>query len=253
VSKRGRATAGAGVEEAGRTRAERGVSAEIAQVLQRRILLGEIPVGSWLRHEALAEEFGTSRTPVREALHVLNAQGIVTIMRNRGAQVNGHSSRDIRELGEVRSELEGFAAELAAERISDEKLERLLGAWRGFQDAIEAFVDLPTKERDERTAARWVEANDEFHSVILEAAGNRQLSESITDIHHRLPRNSSYAAYAGHSRLLQRNLDEHDAIAKAIARHDGVAARRLMTAHIRGAVEATVRWMEDNALVREKS
>lgn len=226
-------------------------SAEIVEILQRRILTGEIPVGSWLRHEALAEEFETSRTPVREALHILNAQGTVTIVRNRGARVNGHSSRDIRDLGEVRAELEGFAAELAAERINDEQLEQLYAAWRSFKEALKDFVERPTQERDAEAGTRWVDANDEFHNVIVEASGNRQLIETIADIHRRYPKNTSYVAYAGNSRLLEKNLDEHDEIADAIARHDGATARRLMTAHLRASSAATARWAEDHSLARE--
>lgn len=227
-------------------------SSEIVQLLQRRILMGDIPVGSWLRHGMLAEEFGTSRTPVREALHVLSARGIVTIVRNRGVRVDGHSSRDIRELGEVSSELEGLAAELAAARIDDSQLERLHAAWQGFREAIEEFIDRPSKDRNMDVATRWVDANDEFHSTVLEASGNHPLIETIADIHRRYPpQNTLYAVYAGNTRLLRKNLDEHDGIANAIRRHDESAARRLMTGHIRGAVEDTVRWAEDNGLVRE--
>lgn len=242
-----------------RTSGESARAEEIVQVLQRRILTGEVPVGSWLRHEALAAEFGTSRTPVREALHVLNSRGIVTIVRNRGARVDGHSSRDLRELGEVRAELEGYAAELAAERIGDDQLERLRGAWREFRAAIEDPAPAeqedpaPAEQEDQapaEQAAAWAEANGVFHNVIIEAAGNRQLALSLADIHRRLPQNTSYAAYAGNVRSLRRNLAEHDEIAAAIARRDGAAARRMMTAHIRDAVEATNRWAEDNGLVR---
>ena len=121
--------------------------------LQRRILLGEVPVGSWLRHGTIAEEFGVSRTPVREALRVLQSQGIVTIVQNRGARVNGHSGRDIRELGEVRAELEGLAAELAADRIDDRQLDLMQNAWRGFEDAIGSIAvasPQPTTEAGER-------------------------------------------------------------------------------------------------------
>lgn len=230
---------------------EQGRAEEIVQALQRRILTGEVPIGSWLRHEALAEEFGTSRTPVREALHVLNARGIVRIERHRGAQVAGHSARDIRDLGEVRAELEGFAAELAADRIDDDQLERMRGAWAGFRSAIEEFVDRPVEDRTAETAAAWVDANNVFHTVITEASGNRQLLLSIADIHRRLPQNISFAAYAGKSRLLRRNLDEHDEVADAITRHDSRAARKAMAAHIRNAVEATARWAEDHGLVRD--
>ncbi|AEA23585.1 transcriptional regulator, GntR family [Pseudonocardia dioxanivorans CB1190] len=237
---------------AGENDAARGRAGEIVEALQRRILMGEVPVGSWLRHEALAAEFGTSRTPVREALRILDAQGVVTIVRNRGARVDGHSGRDLRELGEVRAELEGFAAQLAAERIDDAQLERLRGAWHGFRRAIEEFVDLPAAERTVRTAPAWVEANGRFHVLVAEASGNRQLAHTIADIHRRLPQNISFAAYAGRVRLLRRNLAEHDEITDAIARGDGVSARAAMTAHIRNAVEATSRWAEDNGLVRER-
>lgn len=224
---------------------------QIVEALQRRILTGDIAVGSWLRHEALAEEFGTSRTPVREAIQILNSHGIVTIVRNRGARVNGHSSRDIKDLGEVRAELEGFAAELAAERINDEQLERLYAAWRGFKEALADVFDHPTQEGDAQAAARWGDANDEFHNVIVEASGNRQLIDTIADIHRRYPKNTSYVAFAGNSRLLDRNLDEHHEITDAIARNDGTSARRLMTAHLRASSAATARWAEDRDHARQ--
>ena len=224
----------------GLTGGELAKSEEVLLALQRGILLGDRPVGSWLRHGALAEEFGTSRTPIREALRVLHAQGIVTIVKNRGARVNGHSSRDIRELGEVRSELEGFAAELAAQRITDAQVERMEAAWRDFD------LDPGIADR----GRRWAESNNAFHSVIVEASGNRQLSLSVHDIHSRLPANSSYAAYAGSTQLLRRNLDEHAAVAKAIVEGDAAAARRLMTRHILSSVDATIRWAEEQELFR---
>ncbi|WP_405064463.1 GntR family transcriptional regulator [Kribbella sp. NBC_01505] len=217
-------------------------SDEILLALQRGILLGDRPVGSWLRHAALAEEFGTSRTPVREALRVLHAQGIVSIVKNRGARVNGHSSHDIRELGEVRSVLEGFAAGLAAQRITDDQVKRMEAAWRDFD------LDPGTDDR----ARRWAESNNAFHSVIVEASGNRQLSLSIQDIHGRLPANSAYAAYAGSTQLLRRNLAEHAAVANAVVNGDPDAARDLMTSHILSSVDATIRWAEEQHLLRRQ-
>lgn len=220
--------------------------------LQRRILLGEVPVGSWLRHGTIAEEFGVSRTPVREALRVLQAQGIVTIVKNRGARVNGHSGRDIRELGEVRAELEGLAAELAADRIDDDQLDRVQDAWRGFETAIgklTAAAPEPTPEAGEM----WVRANDAFHGVIIEASGNHQLGVTIGELSRRLPRNVSYNVYARKARLLRQNIDEHRAVADAIARHDGLGAREAMKAHILSSAESMARFAEDNARLREES
>jgi DNA-binding GntR family transcriptional regulator len=97
----------------------------LAGAIQTRVLSGDVPVGTRLRQEALAEEFGVSRTPVREALRKLQSTGLVELLPNRGAVVRGPSAREIREAYEVRAELEGLAAELAAGRISDADLLRL--------------------------------------------------------------------------------------------------------------------------------
>lgn len=211
--------------------------------LQRRIFSGDLPVGSWLRHAALADEFGVSRTPVREALRVLAAQGIVTIVQNRGARVNGHSGRDIRELGEVRAELEGYAAQLAAQRIDDAQLGRMMSASERFTRDVDRTE--PSSDGEDSAAVRWAAANHDFHSVILEASRNHQLELSLADINRRLPRNSAYAAYSGSSRLLQQNAREHEAIAEAIAAGDGPRAREAMVRHINSSAEAMARWIED--------
>src|SRR5687767_8215802 len=129
----------------------------IVTEIQRQIVTGQIPIGAWLRHGALAEEFDVSRTPIREALRVLAAQGVVTIVQNRGARVNGLSSRDIRELGEVRGNLQALAAELAAERSDDDQLRRMNHTWDRFTDLLEAGP-IATADLGEM----WAAANEEF-------------------------------------------------------------------------------------------
>jgi DNA-binding GntR family transcriptional regulator len=229
-------------EAIGHDGAEAPLSEQIAAAIHRKILKGEFPVGTWLRHVTLAEEFGVSRTPVREALRVLNAQGIVTIVPNRGARVNGHSSHDVLEIGVVRAELEGLAAELAAERIDDDQIARLDSAVQSFEEIL-----VPSTAADDELAVKWAHANDLFHAVILEAAGNKHLTTSIKELRRKLPHNLSYGGYRGNSRLLKRNVVEHTEIAEAIKAQDGARARRLMTAHIRFSNEATARWVERNA------
>src|SRR5262245_64442056 len=98
---------------------------ELAAAIHARVLSGELPSGTRLRQEALAEEFGVSRTPVREALRKLQAGGLVELQPHRGAVVRGLSSREIRDAYEVRATLEALAARLAAERVSREQLKRL--------------------------------------------------------------------------------------------------------------------------------
>lgn len=228
---------GPGLEDDGEPLSDRVVSA-----LQRRIISGEIPIGAWLRHSTIAEEFGISRTPVREALRILAARGVVTIVPHRGAQVNGQSGQDIRDIGEVRAELEGLAASLAADRMDDEQLHQMTGAWQRFAEGL----DEPAPG-DGDQATEWVRSNDAFHSVILEASGNKFLHVAINELRRRLPHNLSYGAYEGNSRMLAKNLEEHRAIAEAIVAQDKETARALMAAHIRASNDATARWVEQNS------
>lgn len=216
------------------------LSDSLVAELQRRILSGQIPVGSWLRHEALAQQFDVSRTPVREALRVLQAQGIVTIVKNRGARVEGLSGRDIRELGEVRAELEGLAAAHAAEKMSDEMITVLCGAWDSFEAALGAGGTVPAE-----LESLWRTANTEFHHAVLKGCDSRQLVITITEVSRRLPTSSSFAIYARSSRLLRENVDQHHAIAEAIRSHDPRAAREAMSRHLRSTAEHLARWVED--------
>lgn len=211
----------------------------IVTAIQRSVVTGELPIGTWLRHGALADEFEVSRTPIREALRVLAAQGIVTIVPNRGARVNGLSGREIRELGEVRGDLQALAAELAAERSTDDQVRRMNHTWDRFAKVLESGRKSPAD-----LGEMWAAANEEFHGVIVEAAHNRQLTVTLGDLHRRIPRNLSFSGYAGHSHLLRRNLDEHLAIARAITDHDAPEARAQMLAHCRGATQNTARWLE---------
>lgn len=215
------------------------LSDQLVAVLQRRVIAGEIQVGTWLRHGALAEEFGVSRTPVREALRILAVQGFVTISPNRGAQVNGLSGHDIREIGQVRGELEGLAASLACDRINDDQTRRMTRSWDAFRESLDKGQDVQ--------AERWIRANDEFHSVILEAAGNHHLTLAIRELRRRLPHNLSFAIYAGNSRLIEKNLAEHEAIATAIQKQDHELARRLMSEHIRHSNDAIAHRVDRNA------
>lgn len=222
------------------------ISDRVADELQRRILNGAIPVGSWLRHNSIAEEFGVSRTPVREALRVLHARGIVTIVKNRGARVNGHSGRDVRELGQVRAAIEGLAAELAVERINDAQMAQMQRALDDFAEAIDRYTGSPELSESDEANERWAKANSDFHGAIVAGSGNRQLMLSLEDIGRRLPLNSSYPAYAGNTRLLKQNLREHQRIAEAILAQDAEAARQAMVDHIKSASESLARFVEEH-------
>src|SRR3954464_14907703 len=126
--------------------------------LQHAILEGVLQPGERLRAEALAQRFGTSRTPVREALLQLEAQGLVDVEPNRGAVVRRFDRAALRDLYEVRALLEPQAAARAARRIGPEAIREL--------EALCEAEDL-------------ILANEAFHRIILEAAGSPRLSTAM--------------------------------------------------------------------------
>jgi DNA-binding GntR family transcriptional regulator len=210
----------------------------VADAIQAQVLSGTVAVGTHLRQEALAEEFGVSRTPVREALRHLQATGLVELLPNRGAVVRGPSAREIREAYEVRAELEGLAAELAAGRISDRDLLRLREAQALFRESVATLIARRARRRQPwRDESVWVRANDLFHQAILDAAGNARLSDTIADLHRSFPRDLTWAALSQSSRLLEENVVQHETILEAIEQRDPAEARRRMVEHIRSAGE----------------
>ncbi|MDX6485683.1 MAG: hypothetical protein QOF43_836 [Gaiellaceae bacterium] len=222
---------------AGQTNTTRALVDKLAATIQSRVLSGELPSGTRLRQEALAEEFGVSRTPVREALRKLQAGGLVELHPNRGALVRGLSPSEIHDAYEVRAELEGLAAGLAALHVRHEQIDLLHEAQRGFRTALERTVEAREHGREppEAEILRWGRANDTFHQGIQEAAGNRVLRSTLENLHRSIPRDLSRLVLRESTTLLEDNVGEHEAILAAIERRDPGEARDLMTKHVRRA------------------
>jgi len=207
---------------------------KLASQLHARVLSGDLPSGTRLRQEALAEEFGVSRTPVREALRKLQAGGLVELQPNRGAVVRGFSPREIRDAYEVRAALEALAAGLAAERASREQLLRLEHAQGEFRAALARTVARRRGGREvgEREILRWGQANDDFHQTIHEASGNETLAATLAQLHRNFPRDLSRLVVSESTAMLEANVREHEAILEAVSGHDATAAYELMQAHV---------------------
>jgi DNA-binding GntR family transcriptional regulator len=218
----------------------------IAGEIHTGILSGEYAFGKPLRQAALAERFGVSRTPIREALRKLEAAGLIEVHPNVGAVVRGATPQAIRDAYQVRAELEGLAAELATSRITNEGLQELRVAEAEFRRAVRelaTMVDGPHDDQDLATGA-WVHANDLFHEVILRAAGNDRLRRTIADLHVLFPRSLTWATLSTRPDLLAENVEEHNRVLSAIDRQEPSAARMHMTYHVLRAGEAVARWVE---------
>ncbi len=201
----------------------------IARQLSDEVDKGLVPVGSWLRQEKLAQQFGVSRTAVRDAIQRLHTRGVVELIPNRGARIRQVSERDIQEAYQVRAQLEGFAAELAAVRATSDQLVRLRIADELFEHAVGAHVHDSTSPGDSHD---WAHANDLFHSVVQDAACNERLRHAINGLLRSFPRILVWRALGADLRLLQENVAQHRAIREAIEAGDSAVARQLMVSHI---------------------
>lgn len=211
---------------------------KLASDLQQRVLSGDLPSGTRLRQSALAAEFGVSRTPIREALRKLQAGGFVELQPHRGALVRGLSAREIRDAYEVRAELEALAADLAAVRIRHDQLDRLRAAQAQFRDGLAQTVAArEVGAPDIEQAALWGRANDEFHLVIQQAAGNDVLAATLTHLHRSFPRDLTKIVLSESTPLLRTNVLEHEEIMEALQHRDRDSARELMRRHVRHAGE----------------
>jgi DNA-binding GntR family transcriptional regulator len=219
----------------------------LAQLIHAGILSGEYPIEGKLRQEALARQYGVSRTPIREALRKLESQGLVDILPRQGALVRGPTAKTIREAYLVRAELEGLAAELATSRIDDEGLMQLRAAEQEFRIAARDLAVLI--DGDEMAADdSWVRANDLFHEAIFRAAGNERLHRTITELHMLFPRSLTWSALANRPHLVQENAEEHRRVLEAIERREPGAARLQMSYHVRRAGELVAqRFERDNS------
>ena len=218
---------------------QRALVDKLAATLQARMLSGELISGTRLRQAALAEEFGVSRTPIREALRKLQASGLVELRPHRGALVRAPSPREIRDAYEVRAELEGLAAELAAQRIHQEQLDVLHGVQAQFREALARTIELRSSDGAEFDSAeeteRWVRANDGFHQAVQAAAANDVLVAMLLHLHRSYPRDLTRTVLSESVTLLAENVREHEAILDAIERRDAREARALMAKHVRHA------------------
>lgn len=206
------------------------LSDHIRNVLTDQIASGMLPPGMSLDEQQLADRFGASRTPVREALRQLAVTGLVEIRPRRGVIVTQMTPERIMEMFETSAEIEAMCARLATYRITPLERGRLIE----MHDASAALV-----QRGDIDA--YDKFNREFHEVIYGATHNAFMAEQAIAIRDRLK--AFRRTQLRQANRLARSWEEHDAIMTAVAQGDGELASRLMRAHMLNAASAIGRYI----------
>jgi DNA-binding GntR family transcriptional regulator len=195
------------------------ISDHVTDIIRDAILDGVFEPGSWLREMSLAEGLKVSRTPVRDALRTLAAEGFLTLRANQGAVVSALTTDDIIELYSVREVLEGLTARLAARRASPAAVAELDELMVRIRAAGEAG-------RTEELA----EMNQEFHRIMRQMANNRYLARSLSQVANAV-RRFRHTTYELPGRTAE-SIAEHEEVARAIREKDAEAAEQAAMIHI---------------------
>jgi DNA-binding GntR family transcriptional regulator len=202
----------------------------VVDALRERILRGDFPDGEPLRQDALAEDLGVSRIPVREALRQLEAEGLVTFSPHRGAIVSSLSLAEISELFELRAEIECDLLRRAIPLMTKEHVDRSQEVLDEFETAYLAG-----------DAPRWGALNWHFHASLYVAANRNLTMGIIQKLHHHSDRyfRIQLVLTDGGARATE----EHRDIAMAVRKKDVKTACQLMRTHILGAGQSLLKFV----------
>lgn len=193
---------------------------EVVSRLKHMLVEGEIEPGARVPERELCLAFGISRTPLREALKALAAEGYVALLPNRGARAARMTLKDVQELFEVCEALEAVAGELACQRISDEALAGIA--------AVHAAMSAHHRNRD---LPQYYRCNRQIHEAIVRAADNAVLASLYDSVSSRIRRARFVAPMTPeHWDLAMR---EHEAILNALLRRDGGGLALILKTHLR--------------------
>ncbi|MDR1994129.1 GntR family transcriptional regulator [Azonexus sp.] len=201
---------------------------EVAERLRQRIFAHELTPGTWIDEQKLAEQYGISRTPLREALKVLASEGLVELKPRRGCYVTEISRQDLDDIFPLMAMLEARCAVEAVHRAKPADILDL----EGIHERLEAAA------RDSRIDA-FFEANQAFHRKIQELSGNRWLL-SVTQDLRKVLKLSRLHSLSLEGRL-QQSLDEHRTIMAALTRGDAATAEKAMHDHLLSGRDALAR------------
>ena len=212
--------------------------ADIVSRLRDFIVEGHLPPGSRIPERELCEKFGISRTPLREALKVIAAEGLIELLPNRGARVRQFSEADIRNLFEVLSGLDFVAGRLACARITDEAIAAI------EKLHLEMYTHYLRRELTD-----YFRINQKIHQAIVNAAANPLLSANFASL-NSIVRRLRYSANLVHRDRLGDAMREHEQIVDALKRRSAEELGLLMFQHMQGKCQAVCEYLRDLSLLK---
>jgi DNA-binding GntR family transcriptional regulator len=204
--------------------ARRALYEDVADRLRGQIFERALEPGTWIDEMRLAAEYGISRTPLREALKVLAAEGLVTMKPRRGAYVAEMSRDDVRQVYHLLALLESDAAADVARRADDAQISRL--------QSLHERLEKQTRQRD-----AFFATNEQFHLALLDIAGNRWRAQIVADLRKVMKLNRHHSLFK-QGRIAD-SLGEHRELMNAIASRDATKAAKLMRLHFAAGLAAT--------------
>ena len=199
---------------------------DIYDQLKEFIIMGKLKPGEKLREEKLSEQLEVSRTPVREALRRLESENLIVYLQNRGASVRSYTIKEIEDAYKVRSLNEGFAASIAAQNYSEDKMHLLENSLEVYYEAVERCSNRKNKD----SILNLIHSNRLFHKAIVDITGNMHINNVLNEVIVLPMVYQSYYWYSDEDMYLSAN--QHSKIASAIMRNEAEEAKILMSAHI---------------------
>lgn len=207
---------------------------QVALRLRQMLVEGEIPPGAKLNERELCEVLHISRTPLREAIKMLAAEGLVELLPNRGSVAVALDEDDVRHTFEVMAGLEAMSGQLAAERITDAELAE-----------IEALHFEMMAAYTRRDLSAYYRLNAAIHRAINAAARNPVLTATYTQVNARLQALRFRSNQDGEK--WQRAVQEHEAMVTALKARDGAALARVLTQHLHHKRDVVLEQLRSNA------
>lgn len=198
---------------------------EIANNLREMIMSGELREGDKIRENELCDLMGISKTPLREALRVLSAEGLIRLIPNRGSFVTTPTFEEIKEMFDVMVALEGVCARTAVEKMSDQDFVKL--------DNLHRKLEQNFKRKDQK---EYIHQNNLYHAFVQELAGNKTLNQIVNGLRQKI------LLYRFQSLNLpgrfEQSIKEHRSLLAAFRNRDSGKAESLMKSHLKKQCDA---------------